>query len=144
MLKALSTRHNRNRSFVRLAVCGVLAGAAAAVTIIDYNPVGLRGILAFLSASAFVLAFVHPWRAAKQFVHLIYAAGLGLIVFVVLHNVFDAVASTVGGSGLVHGLLDGAAVVCFFGAILLCPAGLLVGAVGALTMFRREGDYLLR
>ena len=135
MLEAFSTRRNKNRMFILFAVCGVLAAAAAAVGISD-NPPGL--LLAFLSASAFVVAFVHPWRASKQFQRLIYASGLGFIVFAVLHNVFEGVASKAGVSGLVHGLLGGAGVACFLVAILLCPPGLLVGAVGAIVMSRRE------
>ena len=134
MIEAFSTPRNRNRTFILFAVCGVLAIAAAIG--IDDNPPGL--LLAFLSASAFVLAFVHPWRASKQFRYLIYASVLGFIVFAVLHNVFDFVASKLGGSGLVPGLLNGAGAAFFLVAVLLCPPGLLVGAVGAAVMYRRE------
>ena len=134
MIKALSTTRNRNRTFILFAVCGVLAITAAAIGI-DDNPPGL--LLVFLSATAFILAFVHPWRTSKQFRSLIYASVLGFIVFGILHNVFDFVAWKLGGSGLVPGLLNGASG-AFFLAILLCPPGLLVGAIGAVVMFRQE------
>lgn len=135
MIEALSTPRNKNRTFILLAVCGVLAIAAAAIGI-DDNPPGL--LLAFLSASAFVLAFVHPWRASKQFLYLIYASVLGFIVFAVLHNVFDFVASKSGGSGLVPGLLNSASALFFLLACLLCPPALLVGVIGAAVMYGRE------
>ena len=135
MIKPLSTTRNRNRTFILFAVCGVLAITAAAIGI-DDNPPGL--LLAFLSATAFVLAFVHPWRTSKQFRYLIYASVLGFIVFAVLHNVFDFVAWKLGGSGLIPGLLNGASAAFFLVATLLCPPGLLVGAIGAVVMFRQE------
>ena len=135
MLEAFSTPRNRSRTFILFAICGVLAVTAAAVGISD-NPPGL--LFAFLSASALVAAFVHPWRASKHFRRLIYASGLGFIVFAVLHNVLEGVASKAGISGLVHDLLSGAGVACFLVATLLCPPGLLVGAVGAVVMSRRE------
>lgn len=135
MLKAFSTLHNRYRTFILFAICGLLAFAATNVGISD-NPPGL--LLAFLSASALIIAFVHPWRASKHFLRLIYASGLGFIVFAVLYNVFVGLASEVGVSGLWHDLLNGAGVVFFLVAILLCPPGLLVGAIGAIVMSRRE------
>ena len=135
MLKAFSTPYNRKRTFVLFAICGVLAVAAAIVGISD-NPPGL--LLAFLSATAFIVAFVHPWRASKHFRRLVYASVLGFIMSAVLHNVFEGVASTAGVSGLLRALLSGAGVAFFLIAILLCPPGLLVGAVGAIVMSRRE------
>ena len=128
MLEALSTPRNRIRTLILLAVCGVLAIAAGTVGI-DDNPPGI--VLAFLSACAFVLAFAHPWRASKQFLYLLVASVLGLIVFGVLHNVFQVIAGRSGGSGLFYGLLSGASVVSFLVAILVCPIGVLVGAIGA-------------
>jgi len=135
MIEALSTPRTRRRTFILFAVCGVLAIAALAVGI-DDNPPGL--LLAFLSASAFVLAFVHPWRTSKQFRYLIYASALGFVVFGVLSNVFEAIASNLGGSGLVNSLFNGAGAACFLVATLLCPPGLLVGAVGAVILYFRE------
>jgi hypothetical protein len=117
------------------AVCGLLAIAARAIGI-DDNPPGL--LLAFLSASAFVLAFVHPWRTSKQFRYLIYASVLGFIVFALLHNVFDFFASKSGGSNIVSGLLNGTSTAFFIVATLLCPPGLLVGVIGAVVMYISE------
>ena len=135
MIDALSTPQNRSRAFILFAVCGVLAIAAIAVGI-DDNPPGV--LLAYLSATAFVLAFVHPWRTSKQFRRLIYASILGFVVFGILSNVFEGIASNLAGSGLVNSLLNGAGAACFLVAALLCPPGLLVGAVGAVILYFRE------
>jgi hypothetical protein len=135
MLTLFSTPHNRRRTLVLLAVCGVLAGAAGAVGI-DDNPLGVS--LAFLSATALVLAFVHPWRTSRRFRRLIYASCLGFVALAVLSNVFEAVASRAGLQSPLAGALNGAGAVFFLIAVLLCPPGLLVGVVGALVTSRRE------
>jgi hypothetical protein len=135
VLEALSTPLNKRRTFILLAACGALAVASAAVGISD-NPPGL--VLAFLSAIALVLALAHPWRTSKQFRYLFYASGLSFIVFAVLHNVFDVLSKTSGDSGSLQSLLNGAGAVFFLVAILLCPPGLFVGAVGAVGMFYRQ------
>ena len=135
MLEAFSTPRNRNRTFILFAICGVLAAAAATLGS-DDNPLGF--LLAFVSASAFVVAFAHPWRTSLQFLRLFGASFLGFFVFGFLHNVFGAVASMAGVSGFVHDLLGGAGVASFYVAVFLCPPGFLVGAVGAVVLSRRE------
>lgn len=135
MIDALSTPRNRIRTLIFLVISGLSAIAAAAVGI-DDNPPGI--LLAFLAAIAFVLAFVHPWRTSRQFRRLLYASVLGFVVSVLLHNMFEAIASNLGSSGLVHDLFNGAGAVLFLIATLVCPSGLLVGAVGALIMFIRN------
>ena len=126
---------NRNRSLVLLAVCGVLA-AAAGVVGIDDNPPGIA--LAYVSATALVLAFVHPWKTSKQFRRLIYMSVGGFVAFAVLSNVLEALAPRVSTSGPLGGLLGGAGAAFFLIATLLCPPGLLVGVIGAVAKARRE------
>ena len=135
MLEAFTVPRNRNRTFILLAICGVLASGAAVVEI-DDNPPGL--LLAFLSSLAFIVAFVHPWRTTRNFQILMLASGLGLVGFGLFHNAFHGLASVAGSSGLAHDLLSGAGVIFFLIAVLLCPPAFLVGAVGANLMSRRE------
>jgi uncharacterized membrane protein (UPF0136 family) len=135
MLKAFSTPRDRSRSLLLLAFCGVLAIAASIVGVSD-NPPGIA--LAFLSTIAFVLAFVHRWRTPKPFLLLALASVLGLVLFAILHNVFEVIASRMGESGLTHDLLNGIGVGFFLIAILVCPSGLLVGLVGALITASRK------
>ena len=135
MIDALSTPHNRIRTLILLAICG-LSAIAAAVVGIDDNPPGI--LLAFLAATAFVLAFVHPWRTSRQFRRLLYTSALGFVVAGLLHNVFEAIASNRGGSSLVQDLLSGVGAVLFLIAVLVWPPGMLVGAVGAVVMSIRN------
>jgi uncharacterized membrane protein (UPF0136 family) len=135
MIDAFSTPSNKTRTLILLVICGLLA-IAAAFAGIDDNPPGI--LLAYLAATAFVLAFVHPWRTSRQFMRLLYVSILGFVVFGLLHNVFEAIASYLGGSGLLNGLLNGIGGVLFLVAVLVCPPGLLVGAVGAVVMSIRN------
>lgn len=131
MIDALSP-HNRIRTLILLLICGLLVITAAIVGISD-NPPGI--LLAFLAATAFVLAFVHPWRTARQFRLLLYASALGLALFVILDSVFAAVGldSAIMGT-LLDDLLNGLALAAFF----LAAAGFIAGAVGSVAMFIRS------
>jgi hypothetical protein len=117
MFEAFS-KPQRRRTLLFLVICGALAAAAAAVGTSDNLP---GQSLALLSAMALVLAFVHPWRTSRRFLLLTGASVLMFAVSTVLSNVF--------GDGSVAGG------VFFFIAIWLCPAGLLVGIIGALGTF---------
>jgi hypothetical protein len=118
-----------------MAICGVSAIGAIFVGISD-NPPGI--FLAYGAATAFILAFVHPWRTAKQFRLLLYASVLGLVIFVILHNVFEGVASTIEGIDTLQFLFQGLGVIAFFIAVLICPPAILVGAIGSTVMFFRN------
>ncbi len=135
MIAAFSTPHNRIRTFILLVICGYSAIAAATVSI-DDNPPGI--LLAFLAATAFVLAFVHPWRTARQFRLLLYASVLGFALFAIVNNVFAAVAHNSATAGALQTLLQGLAVAAFFLATLICPAAFIVGAIGSVAMFIRS------
>jgi hypothetical protein len=135
LIDAFSTPPNRIKSLILLVICGLTAIAAAAVGI-DDNPPGI--LLALLAAIAFVLAFVHPWRTARQFRFLLSASVLGLALFVILNNVFAAAAHNAATAGALQNLLQGLAVAAFFLATLICPAAVIVGAAGLLAMFIRS------
>jgi hypothetical protein len=134
-MQAFLTPSNRKRTFVLFGICAALAIAATAVGVADNLP-GI--LLAFASVGAFVVAFVHPWRASKHFLWLTGAFGLGFIVSAVLHNLLYGAAQMVGASGVVHNLLSGAGVAFFLIAVLVCPPGLLVGIVGAIATSMRK------
>jgi len=135
MKDAFSTPRNRIRTFILLAICGLLAVSARTVGI-DDNPPGI--LLAYLAATALVLAFVHPWRTARQFRRLLYASVLGLVLLVILNNIFAAVAHNSATAGVFQNLLQGLAVAAFLLGTLICPAALLVGALGLVAMFIRN------
>ena len=136
MSAAFSTPSNRNKTFILLAICVLLAIAAAAVGI-DDNPLGI--LLAFLSATAFVIAFVHPWRTTKKFLFLILASLLGFILFIILNIILDTAAQNPETAGGLPDLLQGPIVNAMSIIIaMICAAAFIVGAVGSVAMVIRR------
>jgi hypothetical protein len=136
MIDALSTPRNRIRTLILLAMCGLLAIAAAAVGIDDNLP-GI--LLAFLAAIAFVLAFVHPWRTARKFMFLLLASILGFVLFIILNIILDTVAQDPANTGTLQGLLQSPAIDAFSIIFaMICTAAFIVGVVGSVAMFVRS------
>ena len=121
-----------------MAICGLLAISAGIVGI-DDNPPGI--LLAYIAATAFVLAFVHPWRTAGQFRRLLYVSVLGLVLFIILNNVFAVVAHSSATADAFQKLLQSLAVVAFFLATLIFPAALIISAVGLVATFIRNRHH---
>lgn len=101
-----------------------------------FNPPGI--LLALLAATAFVLAFVHPWRTSRQFRRLLYASVLGLALSVLLSNVFAAIAHNPATVGVLQKLMEGLAVAAFLIATVISPAAFIVGVVGLIAVFIRS------
>ena len=126
-------------TLILLAV-GCASLAAGLVVGINDNPPGL--VLVYLAIATWIAAFAHRWRRVKPFLILLFVSLVGFPLSVVLHNVFYAlgeVASDVVGLSQVLVFLE---VVFFLIAVLVCPPGVLIGAVGsvvlALLRFRKE------
>jgi uncharacterized membrane protein len=136
MTGAFSTPNNRKMTLILLVICGLSAIAAAAVGI-DDNPPGI--LLAFLAVTAFVLAFVHPWRTARMFMFLLLASVIGFVLFVILSIIFDSVAQNPATSGALQELMQSPAFDTLNLIIaLICPAAFIVGAIGSVVMFIRS------
>lgn len=136
MSAAFSTPGYRNKTLTILALCGLLAIAAVTVGIEDNLP-GI--LLAFLSAIAFVLAFVHPWQTARKFVFLLLASVLGIVLFVILNIALDFIVQNPKSSKTLQDLVESPIANALNIIIaMICPAAFMVGAIGSLTMFLRE------
>ena len=136
MTSAFSTPHNRKMTLILLAICGLLAIAAVVVGIDDNLP-GV--LLAFLAATAFVLAFVHPWRTAKKFMFLFLASVLGFVLYIILNIVLDTAAQDPATAGALQDLMQSPVVDAFSIIIaMICTAAFIVGAVGSVGMFIRN------
>jgi len=136
MIDAFSTPRNRITTFILLAICGLLAIAAVVVGI-DDNPPGI--LLAFLAATAFVLAFAHSWRTARKFMFLLLASVLGFVLFIILNIILDTVAQNPATSGALQDLIQSPASDALNLIIaMICPAAFIVGAVGSVAMFIRN------
>ena len=136
MMDAFSTPSNRIKALILLAICGLLAIAAVAVGIEDNLP-GI--LLAFLAATAFVLAFAHTWRTARKFIFLLLASVLGLVLFVILNIILDTVAQNPATSGALQDLIQSPfANTLSLIIAMVCPAAFIVGAVGSVAMLIRN------
>lgn len=116
-----------------LAGAGVAVAAAFLVGISD-NPPGI--LLLYGATASLILAFVHSWRSSKRFLILTLASIAGFPLAVFLHNAFEAIAGMAAGM-ILPGILNFLGVVFFLVAVFACPAGLLIGGVGALATIRR-------
>jgi len=136
VIDASSTPRNRIKTLILLVICG-LSAIASAVVGIDDNLPGI--LLAFLAATAFVLAFAHPWRTARKFMFLLLASVLGFVLFVILNIIFDSVAQDPATSGALQDLMQSPAIDALNLIIaMICPAAFIVGAVGSVAMFIRS------
>ncbi len=134
MLKAFATPQHRRVTLMFLGVfCLAVIGTLAIG--LDGNTPAL--VLAFVAATALVLAFAHRWRRAREFMYLLCASGLGIVVFVVLHNLFDAGADVAASVWPLPAILQVLSVVAFLAAIGVCPPAFVIGLGGALIMFFR-------
>ena len=134
MKEAFSRPQNRKWTFIFLGFCAVFAIAAVIIGI-DDNPPGI--LLAFLAITVFILAFTHPWKTSRQFVHLLIASIVGIFVFGALVIACDILSSKFAGSSLVGGLLNFVSTISLI-VVLVCPSGILVGAGGAVLRAVRK------
>ncbi len=134
MLKAFAAPQHRRVTLIFLAVFCLAAIATLTIGLDGNAP---ANVLALVAATALVLAFVHPWRRAREFKYLFYASGLSFAVFVVLHNLFAAGAEAASSVWPLHAILQVLGVVAFLAAIFVCPPALVIGLGGALIMFFR-------
>lgn len=115
-----------------LLVFGGGALIAAFLIGVSDNLPGLA--LVYAAVTAFLLAWAHTWRSLKRFLVLLGLSLLGFPLAVVLHNLFYALAELAAefaGLAWVLGMLE---VAFFLVAILVCPPGILVGAVGSVVL----------
>ena len=136
MIDAYSAPRNRIKTFIFLVTCGLLAIASVVVGI-DDNPPGV--LLAYLAATAFILAFSHPWRTARKFMFLLLASVLGFILFIILSMISDSIVQNPASSDTLKKLIESPvneALSIIF--TMLCSAAFLVGVVGAVIMFIRN------
>jgi uncharacterized membrane protein (UPF0136 family) len=136
MIKAFSTPRNRIKTLIFLVICSLLA-IASAVLGIDDNLPGI--LLAFLAATAFVLAFAHPWRTARKFMFLLLASVLGFVLFIIMNIISDSIAQNQATSGVLQNLIQSPAINALnLIIVMISPAAFIVGAIGSVAMFIRS------
>ena len=101
-------------------ITGIIITAIGYSMGINDNP--LAAVLSFIGTIFLVASFTHRLKKSKSFRILIFSSIGALIVFAILHNVFEAL-----GKGT---FLEGIGVFFFLLAIILCPAAIIVGIIG--------------
>lgn len=134
-IKFLVNQSNRKVTFTFLAI-SIISSVIAFIIGISDNPPGI--LLLFIGFAALILVFVHHWRKAKKFLILFIASLIGFPIFVILHNVMYALEEMVGDIVVISQLIRFIDISSFFIAILVCPAGVLVGAVGSIVFFLKN------
>jgi hypothetical protein len=133
MARILSQCGSRRRlTTLLLLALGIVALVAALLVGIADNPPGLA--LLYAAVTLFLLALVHHWRTVRRFLVLLIASLLGFPVTAILHNLFYALAELAAeleGLAQVLGFLE---VLFFMIAVVVCPPGIVVGAVGAVVL----------
>jgi len=131
-LKLLGNKSNRKVTFTFLAI-SIISLVIAFIIGIDDNPPGI--LLCYIGAVALILVFVHRWRKAKNFLILFVASIIGFPIFAILHNVMHGLEKMAGDIIVLSqllGFLDG---LFFLIALMVCPPGILVGAVGSIVFY---------
>lgn len=128
-------RNHRKATIAFLAIGITLLIAASFVGIAD-NPPGI--VLLYVGVAAFILAFAHRWRRARSFLILLVVSVTGLPVFAVLHNAAYALAEMTNGVIVLRQIFQFLDVSCFLLALIVCPPGVLIGAVGSLVVCLRH------
>jgi len=138
-LRQTSTKSSRMATLLWVVMCcGSLA--AAFIVGISNNRLGLA--LCYVAASSIILAFVHRWRKVWKFLILLGASVIGFPLFVILHNLFYGLGELAAGIIVLSHLLEFLHATFFLIAVLVCPAGFLISAVGiivtVITYFKKR------
>jgi hypothetical protein len=138
-LQQKGPNRNRTATLVLVAVGCVSLTAALAIGIAD-SPPGLA--LVYLAIVAWILALAHPWRQVRSFLILLAASLIGFPVSILLHNLFYGLGEMASDITVLSQALGALDVVFFILAVLVCPPGVLIGAVGSVVVavlhFRRK------
>jgi hypothetical protein len=125
-------KRSRKVTLVLVALCCVSLIVAFFIGISD-NPPGL--LLCYVAVTALILAFVHTWRQVKRFLILLGASLIGFPLFVILHNLFYGLGQVAADVIVLGSLLEFLHAVFFLVAIMVCPPGVLIGAVGSVVTY---------
>jgi hypothetical protein len=110
-------------------VTGCVLAAAALLVGISDNPPGIA--LCYAASIAGVLAIAHRWRRPRRFLLLAAGALAGGVILAVLHNFPEVLGERMAEVPVVGSALGFIGAVFFLLALLVAPAAIAVGLVGA-------------
>ena len=124
-------KKSRKVTFVFLAISCLSLIAAIIVGISDNWP-GL--LLCYAASGALILAIVHSWRKVWKYLVLLGGSVVGFGLGVLLHNFCYGLSKLTADIFVLHYLFEVLHVAFFLITVLVCPAGVLVGAAGSIIM----------
>jgi hypothetical protein len=127
----IGSGRSRRVTLVLIAV-GCACLALALILGIADNPPGLA--LVYLAVTAWIVAMAHRWRRLKSFLILLVVSLATFPLAVILHNLLYALAQVAANIAVLGPLSGSLEVVFFLIAVLVCPPGAVVGAVGSVVM----------
>jgi len=124
-------KNNRKLTFIFFIIGCLLLVMAYIIGIADNLP-GI--LLLYLGTIALILSFVHSWRKPRKFKILTIVSIIGIPVFIILYNLLYGLSKMSAEITLLSSFLNLLSVLSFLLAIIVCPAGLLIGLVGAVII----------
>ena len=130
-----SSTESPRRFRVHRTTLGFLAGAVILAVIalwvgIEDNLPG--ALLLFSSGLAMVLAGTHRWKDPRKFGLLFLGCVVGFFIMVVVHNFSEVGAGRISHIPALALVLSTVSVISFMLAVIVCPMGGMVGAIGGI------------
>lgn len=129
--KFIGDKSNLKMTLIFLSLSIILVIAAFIVGVED-NPPG--AVLLYAGTFALILTIAHRWRKVKEFTILTVASIIGIPIFIVLHNLLEVLGEKSVDIILLYYLLTGLSVISFLMALIVCPAGLIIGISGIIVL----------
>jgi len=126
---------NRRTTLLLLILSAVLISTAFLIGVSD----NITAIIVLISGILLlVAAFIHIWKKIKSYLLFALVSALAFPLFVVLHNVFSGLADLISGKLWLVGILNFLDAFTFVLAVIICPASVVAGLLGALILFIKE------
>ena len=78
----------------------------------------------------------------KKLLMLTGASAVGFFIFILLHNIFYALAQVTSHISILNYLMKAFEVIFFLIAIFACPIGFVIGVIGTIVMFKKKRKIL--
>ena len=78
----------------------------------------------------------------KKLLILTGASAVGFFIFILLHNIFYALAQVTSHISILNYLMKAFEVIFFLIAIFACPIGFVIGVIGSIVMFKKKRKIL--
>lgn len=125
------TRARIHGSTLAFLAAAVLLAAAALWAGVSDNPPGI--ILLYAAGLTLLLSVAHRWRDPRRFWRLLLACVVGFILLVVIHNFSEVGAERIAHLTILAWALSAISVASFLIALIVCPVGAVLGAVGGVV-----------